>query len=391
MTEINPAGWLQNAGSTHSAAQLRTYTGALLTGTFSTGTITRTLGGVHPVLGGQLAVTQNGTPNMSVNVASGVVFIPGTESTAQGVYFCENDATVNLSITTAPGSGLNRIDLIVAKVEDSFYSGATNAWSLAVVTGTAASSPTAPTPPNNSITLAQIFVGSLVTSIVTGNITDKRFHAAGLGGVIVCTSGTRPSAGVLQDGQLIYESDTNLLKVLNTANVFVKVLDDTGYQTITLGSATPSITFSGIPTTVKRVTIYWTARSDAAIINTQLSVRINGDSSTAYSGVRLQGASGSTSGSAYTSQSTADVGSILGASSTSGRYASGNITIPGWDSPHSLLNGNSIYGGFDVAASNAFTGNTVFFYNVAGPYTSISVFPNSGNLVAGSEFSLELK
>lgn len=206
MAEINPCGWLQNAGATHTAAQLRTYTGSLLSSLFVSGSFSRTRGGVHPALGALLAVTQNGTPNMSVNVAAGAVYIPGTESTSQGVYFCVNDATVNLGITTAPGSGLNRIDLIVAKVQDSFYSGATDAWSLAVVTGTAAASPSAPTPPSNSVILAQVFVGSLVTSITNGNITDTRVFAAALGGILRCSSSARPTTPSV--GDFVTETNT---------------------------------------------------------------------------------------------------------------------------------------------------------------------------------------
>lgn len=217
MTEINPCGWLQNAGATHTAQQMRTYIGSLLAGLQSAGQVARTKGGVHPALGGQFVVFQNGTPNMSVNVGSGVIFIPGTESTAQGVYVCENDGQVNLGIATAPGTGLNRIDLVVAKVQDSAYSGSTNAWSLAVVTGTAAASPSAPTPPPNSITLANVFVGANVTSITNGNITDTRPpYAAGLGGIARTISTAHPSAP--SQGDFITETDTgNILRWDGTA------------------------------------------------------------------------------------------------------------------------------------------------------------------------------
>lgn len=215
MTEINPCGWLQLAGATHTAAQMRTYLGSLLSGYTASGAITRTRGGVHPGLGGKLLVTANGTPNMSVNVAAGVCYIPGTENVAQGVYFCENDNTVNLTISTAPGAGLNRIDLVVAKVLDQAYSGATNAWSLAVVTGTAAASPSAPALPNNSIALAQIAVGSNVTSIVSGNITDRRDLAAALGGLIPMLSTSQVSTSTVYDGCPGYFTDLDIPVVYN--------------------------------------------------------------------------------------------------------------------------------------------------------------------------------
>lgn len=208
MSAINPAGWLQNAGVTHTAAQMRTYAGSLLAGLAVAGATTRTRGGVHPGAGGALAVTANGTPNMSVNVASGSIFVPGSQAASQGVYFCHNDAAVNLAIATAPGAGTSRIDLVVAQVLDSFYSGSSNLWQLAVVTGTAASSPASPTVPANSLVLASIAVGASVVSINSGNITDNRIYAAALGGFIPDTSTARPSNPY--ESMVAYDIDTDM-------------------------------------------------------------------------------------------------------------------------------------------------------------------------------------
>lgn len=152
-----------------------------------------------------LKVTQNGTPNMSVNVAGGRIMIPGSEATYQGTYAAENRGTTNLAISASDPTN-PRIDLVVAKVQDAAYSGATNAWSLAIVTGTAAASPTAPSAPANSVVLARVAVAAAATTIVTANITDYRTRASGLSGSTVCTSTTRPSSPYI--GQEIYETDT---------------------------------------------------------------------------------------------------------------------------------------------------------------------------------------
>lgn len=148
---------------------------------------------------------------MSVNVAAGEAYVPGSESGGQGVYFCINDATKNLAISTAPGTGQSRIDLVVARVQDSFYSGASDVWALAVIAGTPSASPSAPAAPANSITLAQVLVGANVTSITSGNITDKRYYA-GIGGVILCTTTTRPNSALVPKGQIIFEDDTDTLR-----------------------------------------------------------------------------------------------------------------------------------------------------------------------------------
>lgn len=125
-------------------------------------------------LSGDLQVTQNGTPNMSVNVAAGEALVNGTQNTvSQGAYECLNDATVNLAIAASDPTN-PRIDIVVAQVRDAAYSGANNDWVLAVVTGTPAPSPSPPATPANAIVLAQVAVAANATSITSGNITDKR-------------------------------------------------------------------------------------------------------------------------------------------------------------------------------------------------------------------------
>ena len=153
-----PPSWLQNGS--HPAENDRLTTQALYA---TTGIIGST----------SLAVTQNGTPNMSVNIAVGWAAIVGTSTTTQGVYVSYNDAVVNAAIATAPATN-SRIDLVCLTVNDAYYSGSTNNIVVNVVTGTAAASPVAPATPANSIALAQVLVGTSVTSILTANITDVR-------------------------------------------------------------------------------------------------------------------------------------------------------------------------------------------------------------------------
>lgn len=126
------------------------------------------------MLAAHLAVTQNGTPNMSVNVAAGKAIVHGTEAAPlQGAYHVWNDATKNLTIASADAVN-KRIDLVVCRVRDAAYSGSTNAWALEVVTGTPAASPVAPALPANSYALASIEVAALASSITNAVITDLR-------------------------------------------------------------------------------------------------------------------------------------------------------------------------------------------------------------------------
>src|SRR6185369_427541 len=172
MAVINPPGWLQNVGATHTAAQLRSYIGALI-GQNSSGTSMIAASGVHPDMGNKLSVTQNGSPNMSVIVKSGIALVGGTENASQGSYFVMNDADLNLSIG-ANGSGQPRIDSVFFKVQDTQYSGVTDACSLVVVAGTPAGSPSPPSAPANAIRLANVAVANGASSITNANITDVR-------------------------------------------------------------------------------------------------------------------------------------------------------------------------------------------------------------------------
>jgi hypothetical protein len=197
MTEQNPAVFLQ-AGS-HPAEDVRRM-------------FTAISGGVGGIVGsGDLLCAEAGTPNMTVVVAGGAIWVPGSEAAYQGMYFCENRATTAVTIATADGTN-PRKDLIVAKVQDAGYSAATNAWSLSVVTGTPAGSPAEPTAPANSITLAMVDVPASDTAITNSQIADRRIISAkgkASQGSVTTTSAARPASP--DEGDVIYETDTNTL------------------------------------------------------------------------------------------------------------------------------------------------------------------------------------
>ena len=150
--------------------------------------------GTGVVGSGDLAVAQHGTPNMSVDVAAGQVWVPGTLSSTSGFptnvnaqttyglpsafnqqssYFQWYNATTNLAIAAADPTN-PRIDLAVVSIQDAQYSGSNNQGILQIITGTPAASPSPPNAPASSVVLAQIAVAAGASSIVTGNITDKR-------------------------------------------------------------------------------------------------------------------------------------------------------------------------------------------------------------------------
>lgn len=195
MTEHNPPLFLQNR-TDHTAENDRMSFESLV-------------GGREGVVGsGDLNVTANGTPNMTVNVAAGRAAIDGDDNVNQGFYLVWNDAAVNLAIAAADATNA-RHDLVVARVRDAFYTGATNAWDLFVVTGTPAGVPADPATPNNSLVLARIQVNaSPDATIIAGDITDLRQRTSALGGILPATATAVP--GSPSQGQAVYVTTASL-------------------------------------------------------------------------------------------------------------------------------------------------------------------------------------
>lgn len=162
MTVQNPPAWLADASIQHNADDVR----RLFSTLFHDGE------GVFESDG--MEVTQKGGgADMSVDVNTGRCIVQGTEATYQGSYFCQNQGTTNLAIGAADATN-PRIDLVVAQVRDSAYSGADDDWRLYVVPGTAAASPSEPAIPANSYVLARVDVAASASSITNGDITDRR-------------------------------------------------------------------------------------------------------------------------------------------------------------------------------------------------------------------------
>ena len=127
---------------------------------------------------GNLSVTSNG--NMTVNVADGVGWLANAD--ANGTVFwndtkeqtgSELKLTVPLANAVYP-----RIDRVVVTWATVDYSVKP---SIEILSGTAASNPTAPALTNNTlkrqISLAQIYVGAAVSKITAANVTDERLDS----------------------------------------------------------------------------------------------------------------------------------------------------------------------------------------------------------------------
>ena len=117
-----------------------------------------------------LAVSQSGTPAMSVSVATGRAFVGHTSKRR----YYRNTSALTLTIEAADSSN-PRDDLIVLEMAEAT---STRSVSLKVVKGTAAGSPSDPSLTTSEATfqfaIARVRVGAGVSTIVNANITDLR-------------------------------------------------------------------------------------------------------------------------------------------------------------------------------------------------------------------------
>jgi len=136
------------------------------------------------VSSGAFQVTQRGAgANQSVDVAAGSAYVTGDDTTFQGKYRLQNDATVNAVVAAAHAS-LPRIDIAVVRVRDSQYGTGGDDATIMTIAGTPTSGATlgnrlgAPALPNSNLYLADILVPAASTQVLNANIADKRVFSS---------------------------------------------------------------------------------------------------------------------------------------------------------------------------------------------------------------------
>jgi hypothetical protein len=166
--------------------------------------------GVAPAVGFDpttaLAVTA--AAGFSTNVGVGWAYVQGDDVVNQGLYASYNAATENVPNTFGAPASNGRVDLLVARIEDSEHvpgAATPNQMRFAWVRGTAQSgadqnnSSTWPTVPSTALILASVLINTGDTSIVGARLADQR-KLAGPG--IFGEDGKRYRLGVNINGLL---------------------------------------------------------------------------------------------------------------------------------------------------------------------------------------------
>lgn len=173
------------------------------------------LSGVPGAMAGYGNITGSTSgPNMKYIVPAGVIVTVRQALATDGVYINPVDASTTIdSGAPAPGSG-SRWDVIyaLAKNTNDGAGDATSDFVLGVAVGTPSATPSVPAIPAGAVELARSNVGTAIANASLATITQSAAAVVARGGVMPCTSTTRPTSG-LYVGFLIYETDTGLIKV----------------------------------------------------------------------------------------------------------------------------------------------------------------------------------
>ena len=384
----------------------------------------KALTGIKPGPADPGGVTATGTPNGFVHVAPFTAIIQSSRATNAGVYPFVSDTIVDINILSTPANATNpRNDLVICHQPDTFYSDANSTGVVRAVVGTPSGSPADPSLAAfpDAITLARVRVDANATTIVAAKITDLRpAPTVAVGGVLpTATATTRNALTGIYDGAAIYRRDRNWIETydgtayrVESLPVVSSVADLTaitapyagqvasctgdGMQYRYTGSAwvphgvwrtstkvtTPvaSLSFT-VPVNLKNLEIRYTARSSAAAPTDVMYMRINNNSTASTHLSTLSQLINITPSYTVNAGGTTAwfIANIAGSTAVANFFGSGVIHLQGWDGPHATLGATWNGHVYADTSSNAILCSGGGMYNAFGPYTTLQIFPSTGN------------
>lgn len=198
--------------------------------------------GVRPGIGTPLKVSASS--GMNISVAAGTAFVQGSASATAGMYTCCLDTAATLTVATSDPTN-PRIDNVICQITDN--GDATSTTKVTLQTGTPAPSPVAPTLPSNSLLLATVSVAANTSTIVAGNITDKRVYTVASGGIVPMDT----SGGITgQLGHFAFDTTTQRLRVSDGSGNAMPPHIGSGSSPVGSGTSVTTTIPSGTPTTI---------------------------------------------------------------------------------------------------------------------------------------------
>lgn len=160
----------------------------------------------------------------------------------------------------------------------------------------------------------------------------------------------------------------------------------------TLGGSAASVTFSGIPSALRRLRVRWVGHSTATTGIQNLILSINGGISVTYlyQYLRLPGTGAPTTDTAATTATTFAVGALCGTlSDPTYFHASGSLDFVAWDVGPLTAQVHSFASPTNTPGNWFSQIGSIHFFNIAPPFTSLTLAPQTGSWAAGADFQLE--
>ena len=157
----------------------------------------------------------------------------------------------------------------------------------------------------------------------------------------------------------------------------------------TLSSSAASVTFSSIPQTYTDLVVRASTRSSLSGFEEFVNLRVNGLTTSIYSGTRLRGTGSTASSTRNSNQSTifAGGGFVNGGFSTTNTFTNVEIYLPNYTASQ-----NKVISTYSATEQNSASENQLMsqgaLAQTTSAVTSISLTVNSSDFVAGSTFHL---
>lgn len=328
-------------------------------------------------------VRQLGSPGMFVEVTGSTDDDIAIIKTADGAtYYVKNTLTFQVPIL-ANSTGVTKTDAIVLYVDltagDAANAGSPGSAHVIAVrrAGVSTGTPTngeidAATSNNPWLKLREVTVIHGESLIDDTKLSYSPARAPLEGGYLKALS---VETAAIKDGAVSAAK-------LATAAARMKIAE------ITVSSASPSITFSSIPSGYKNLVLTWTAKNSAST-PVSLILRLNGDNGTNYYGQLIRGNNTTASASQTIAATEALIGAIAGSTAGANVFNSGQVTINNYAntafekqlySQAMRLDGKSS-GNLYLDLYGTHWANTAAI-------TSLTVLAGANNLVVGSTFTL---
>jgi hypothetical protein len=330
-----------------------------------------------------LAVTQQGSPAATVQVAAGKATVDATGSGLTGDYHVWNDAAVN-SPTINPTTTNGRKDRLILRVTSGVPA-------LEVVEGTASGSPAEPAiTGDNYLELALITLPSSTTNVTDAMITDRRVYATAVGSALAKLAAD--SVTGRREGDMRYNTDTDVAefwdgsawKSVGHAARAWTVIEEKEL------SGTGALSFTSIPATFSDLMLQGIVRGSPAAGAALMLMRFNGDSGANYDNERIDGGGAAPAASSGAAATSSIVGTIPHASSAANVFAPFTLIVPGYaDTSHyKAWTANVAMHDPGVTATVTISGGQ---WRSTAAVTQIALSSNNGwtnNFVAGTRVTL---